>query len=438
MATCEDAEDLCLDMIDGAWPGVLAEVVLAAYAFVGIAVVADEHLAPGLETLCRKLNLAEDVAGASFLALGSAAPEIIISAVSTVKSIITMDDDARKKGGGDGPSEASAFATSLGVSSIIGSGMMAFTLIPGLCAMSVPQPMKLKRRPLGRDAFFYILSLSLLCVVIQDGEVSWRDAVTMVGLYVVYLSSTAAAPGIREWYRVNVAGKEPHSTDAEKGDLAESLDPETDEGDDDDEEESGPIAQALFLPFTPIKTVLSMTCPDVEEGSETEHMYPVTLVVAFTWLALFSTVLSAVITRWGMLLELPGTIMGMFIVAVGAQIPDTVQAIAVAKRGFGSMAVASAVGSQVMNILIGLGVPWLLSTSVGIPIPIVDTAQLSVMTYLMVACWVVYVAVLLLPTLPTWGRYGRASLGPQQGYILFAAYAVASVIYLFWVWVNGH
>ena len=145
-----------------------------------------------------------------------------------------------------------------------------------------------------------------------------------------------------------------------------------------------------------------MTCPDVEEGSETEHMYPVTLVVAFTWLALFSTVLSAVITRWGMLLELPGTIMGMFIVAVGAQIPDTVQAIAVAKRGFGSMAVASAVGSQVMNILIGLGVPWLLSTSVGIPIPIVDTAQLSVMTYLMVACWVVYVAVLLLPTLPTW------------------------------------
>ena len=130
MATCEDAEDLCLDMIDGAWPGVLAEVVLAAYAFVGIAVVADEHLAPGLETLCRQAQPGRG-AWLSFLALGSAAPEIIISAVSTVKSIITMDDDARKKGGGDGPSEASAFATSLGVSSIIGSGMMAFTPDPG-------------------------------------------------------------------------------------------------------------------------------------------------------------------------------------------------------------------------------------------------------------------------------------------------------------------
>ena len=69
---------------------------------------------------------------------------------------------------------------------------------------------------------------------------------------------------------------------------------------------------------------------------------------------------------WGVLLDIPGHLMGVFVIAVGAQIPDTVQAIAVARRGFGSMAVASAVGSQVMNVLIGLGMPWTLSTSAGV------------------------------------------------------------------------
>ena len=36
-----------------------------------------------LETLCVRWNVREDVAGASFMAFGSAAPEIIINAVST-------------------------------------------------------------------------------------------------------------------------------------------------------------------------------------------------------------------------------------------------------------------------------------------------------------------------------------------------------------------
>ena len=32
--------------------------------------------------------------------------------------------------------------------------------------------------------------------------------------------------------------------------------------------------------------------------------------------------------------------------------------VAVAKRGYGSMAVSNSTGSQIINILIGLGMPW--------------------------------------------------------------------------------
>ena len=312
------------------------------YSFVGIAIVADEHLAPSLETLCHRLSLSEDVAGASFLALGSAAPEIIIAAVSTAKSLLAGDEtrEAREKG---------AFAQSLGIASILGSGMMAFTLIPGLCAMAVPKPMALKRRPLARDAIFYSFSLGALYYIIEKGHADFSDAVIMLIMYAVYLSFTAAAPFARECYRVKVLNKWRKSSPMEKGEAAgldEELNGEED-GDDDDDEEAGPLKQLLSLPFKPVGAILSATCPECEVGSETEHLYYITMVVAFGWLALFSTALSAAITRWGVLLDVPGTAMGMFVVAVGAQIPDTVQAIAVAKRGLGSMAVASAVGSQV-------------------------------------------------------------------------------------------
>jgi sodium/potassium/calcium exchanger 5 len=349
MTEC-DVEDLCLNLIDGSWPGVAFEVVLAAYCFVGIAVVADEHLAPSLETLCHRLKLSEDVAGASFLALGSAAPEIIIASVSTVKSIVAGE-----------ATEAADFAQSLGISSILGSGMMAFTLIPGLCAMSVPKPMLLKRRPLARDAIIYTGSLAFLFYIIDKGRCEWTDACAMLLLYFIYLSLTAMAPAARECYRTRCLGKEAHSTPMEKGDAAELEDALNGEADDDDDDDDGPL-QWYQVPFVPVGAILKRTCPECEVGSETEHLYPITMTVAFAWLALFSTILSAAITRWGTLLNVPGTTMGMFIIAVGAQIPDTVQAIAVAKRGMGSMAVASAVGSQVMNILIGLGLPWTIST----------------------------------------------------------------------------
>ena len=96
------------------------------------------------------------------------------------------------------------------------------------------------------------------------------------------------------------------------------------------------------------------------------------------------------------------------------------------------MAVASAVGSQVMNILIGLGVPWSISTSAGLPITIPDGDELTMMIGLMCVCIVVYLAAVLVPSVGTWGRWGRATLDRTQGWLLFATYALVAAIYLCW------
>ena len=139
---CESGvENLCLDDIDGHWWGVAIELATLAYCFVGVGLVADAHLVVSLETLCVRWNVREDVAGASFMAFGSAAPEIIFSVISTLKSTEPF--------GGGGHDGGDAAGT--GVGAIIGSGMIAFTAIPGCCGLFAKETLELKRRPLARD-----------------------------------------------------------------------------------------------------------------------------------------------------------------------------------------------------------------------------------------------------------------------------------------------
>ena len=72
--------------------GILFEIFVVIYCFFALAIVCDEYLAPALETLCVHWRVREDVAGATFLAFGSAAPEIVINAVTTIKSQVTASN----------------------------------------------------------------------------------------------------------------------------------------------------------------------------------------------------------------------------------------------------------------------------------------------------------------------------------------------------------
>merc|ERR1712118_61428 len=63
-------------------------------------------------------------------------------------------------------------------------------------------------------------------------------------------------------------------------------------------------------------------------------------------------------------LNIEPLIMGLIFLAAGTSVPDALGSIAVAKQGEGDMAVANAFGSNVFDILLGLGVPWFLSTAV--------------------------------------------------------------------------
>ena len=408
-------ESLWLDSLDDNWLGIFVEGIIFVYCFAGLAAVCDKFLVVSLETLCVRWGIREDVAGATFMAFGSAAPEIIINAIGT----ITGESD-------------------LGVGAIIGSGMIAFSCIPGLCALVAGGELMLKRRPLARDSLMYLLALALLVYFFSDGFITLGESAILFSLYVFYVSLVFLSPNIRKFLQkrkkqkqydaavkeamargadraqleelktqylteatkksfveqaaerdaaAKKAGSVPSNGNSnfssallgdvpENGDSGDGVSSPRDEDDaeyvppshvdEEEEEEDNTWRGKAYRAFTaPLTLAFQYTCIPCEHDGPNAKWYPLTFAVAFVWVSFFSFTISAVAGRWNELSKLPLSLFGIVLVAVGAEIPDTISSLAVARRGYGSMAISNSCGSQITNILFGLGLPWTMANVIG-------------------------------------------------------------------------
>ena len=499
-------DSLCLQNIDtgaGAPAGILLEMVIFAYCFIGLAIVCDKYLVVSLETLCVRWGIREDVAGASFMAFGSAAPEIIINAIGAFQG-----------------------QSNLGVGAIIGSGMIAFAIIPGLCALSATHDLVLKRRPLARDSATYVVALILLVIFMSDAVIEWWESMILFMVYVGYIALVFLSPRIRAFLRKRKRSREYQrrlreamATGATREQLEElrvtyerveekksfvvlqqeaaaarnqahvrgvgdrslgssllndgdrdasesprdvglsginSSEPaaatngnvkyiEEEEDDDDADVEARPVPVAedeedeapdnstfgkVRRGITkPLHFAFDWTCKPCEHDGPTAHWYPLTFAVAFVWVSLFSFIISAIAGRWNDLTGLPLALFGIVLVAVGAEIPDTISSLAVARRGYGSMAISNSCGSQITNILFGLGLPWTLSniaSSVeeGTAVCIDEHNELTIAAGFQFFNLASFISVVLLTALAT--QADKALLTKMKGYILISVYVVAA------------
>ncbi|XP_008325054.1 sodium/potassium/calcium exchanger 4-like [Cynoglossus semilaevis] len=54
--------------------------------------------------------------------------------------------------------------------------------------------------------------------------------------------------------------------------------------------------------------------------------------------------------------------MGITFLAAGTSVPDCMASLIVARQGMGDMAVSNSIGSNIFDVLLGLGFPWALRT----------------------------------------------------------------------------
>jgi Ca2+/Na+ antiporter len=87
-------------------------------------------------------------------------------------------------------------------------------------------------------------------------------------------------------------------------------------------------------------------------------------VFSVVWIAALSAVMVQGATKIGCLCSINASLMGLVVLAAGTSVPDCLASVAVAKEGKGDMAVSNAIGSNVFDILLGLGLPWYLAIDV--------------------------------------------------------------------------
>ncbi|KAB1262422.1 Sodium/potassium/calcium exchanger 3, partial [Camelus dromedarius] len=163
---------------------------------------------------------------------------------------------------------------------------------------------------------------------------------------------------------------------AEAGDEAENENEdnennENDEDEEDEEDEEGPYTpfdppsgklETVKWAFTwPLSFVLYFTVPNCNKP-RWEKWFMVTFASSTLWIAAFSYIMVWMVTVIGYTLGIPDVIMGITFLAAGTSVPDCMASLIVARQGMGDMAVSNSIGSNVFDILIGLGLPWALQT----------------------------------------------------------------------------
>ncbi len=115
---------------------------------------------------------------------------------------------------------------------------------------------------------------------------------------------------------------------------------------------------------------------------------------------------------------LPPVIIALTVLAAGTSVPDLISSIIVARQGRGEMAIANAIGSNIFDILVGLGLPWLIAATVlGMQVVHVGVEDLWTSTIVLLS------TVVLLFVFLTTGRV----LSRKEGWVLVASYVAFAI-----------
>eukprot|EP00937_MAST-01D_sp_MAST-1D-sp2_P001769 g1769.t1 len=176
---CGPNSTTCCGSLDS-MGGVIFYTFITLYTFLGLAIICDGYFCESLEKISTKLGLSDDVAGATFMAVGSSAPELFTAIVTT---LIT--------GGSEG------------IGTIVGSAIFNIMMIVGVTCMCAGQVLEIWWFPLCRDAVVYTFSVLAMYVVLLDQQISLNESIGLclgyVGYIVLMVNNAQITRVVQDW-----------------------------------------------------------------------------------------------------------------------------------------------------------------------------------------------------------------------------------------------
>ncbi|CAG9558394.1 unnamed protein product [Danaus chrysippus] len=407
---------------------IVLHALISIYLFLALAVVCDKFFVPAVDRICTALNMTNDVAGATFMAAATSAPELFVNVIGT---FITEGD--------------------IGVGTIVGSAVFNILAVAACCGIGAGMVVPLDWWPLTRDCLAYGITVSILICIMHDEYVQWYEAFFLVLLYGVYICIMYYDKSIQNfakgsWTCVSNMLKK----DSEKQETPSSLENENKEKkstssikneslvehhqhngnvknitlyadtnekknvidtelqidkakiEETNEEEhrisnmeiatpedgnrenieqgnkesideyehslwKWPSGRSNLTKITwiitwPIHLVFFFTIPDCEKP-RFKNWFPLTFIMCIVWIGSLSYIVAWMITIIGDTLMIPDSVMGITFLAAGTSVPEAVSSVIVAKQGHGSMGISNSIGSNTFDILLCLGLPWLIKAS---------------------------------------------------------------------------
>uniref|UniRef100_G3RGP2 Sodium/potassium/calcium exchanger 5 n=1 Tax=Gorilla gorilla gorilla TaxID=9595 RepID=G3RGP2_GORGO len=356
--------------------GIIIYFLIIVYMFMAISIVCDEYFLPSLEIISESLGLSQDVAGATFMAAGSSAPELVTAFLGV---FITKGD--------------------IGISTILGSAIYNLLGICAACGLLSNTVSTLSCWPLFRDCAAYTISVAAVLAIIYDNQVYWYEGALLLliyGLYVLVLCfdikinqyiikkcspcCACLAKAMERSEQQPLMGWEDEGQpfirwqsrtdsgifyeDSGYSQLSISLHGLSQVSEDPPSVFNMPEAdlkRIFWVLSLPIITLLFLTTPDCRKKFW-KNYFVITFFMSAIWISAFTYILVWMVTITGETLEIPDTVMGLTLLAAGTSIPDTIASVLVARKGKGDMAMSNIVGSNVFDMLC-LGIPWFIKTA---------------------------------------------------------------------------
>ncbi|XP_065206268.1 sodium/potassium/calcium exchanger 3-like [Planococcus citri] len=338
----------------------LIHLLVLAYCFLFVAFVCQDYFLPAVFCICSELRVSPDVAAATFMASATSVPEMCINVIAT---FVTKSD--------------------LGIGTIVGGSVNNTLAVAGVAGLAVRKSIKLEKWPLLRDSFIHICVLAVLALILSDGIVVWTEALVLVVLYFIYFFVMLTQKRIHSFIckltnftsflfpcarkRVYNVQRAEIYTVCDRIDNNVKLKPTQDQSKPPKDiielyeaEKQNKILK-LWKWFTfPIRFLLSSTVPDCKSRT---RIYPLTFIMSVVWIGLCSYVACWMTTILGETFNVPDIVMGMIFLSVCGNIPETSSAFINARNDIGSMSISNTLGANTLDILLSLGMPWLVKTS---------------------------------------------------------------------------
>ncbi|XP_004941933.1 sodium/potassium/calcium exchanger 4 isoform X2 [Gallus gallus] len=405
--------------------GVLLHIIAALYMFYALAIVCDDFFVPSLEKICERLHLSEDVAGATFMAAGSSTPELFASVIgvfithgdvgvgtivgSAVFNILCIVGVCGLFAGQVVClTQWAVFRDSVYYTlsviilivfihdekiewweSLVLIIMYSFYILIMKYNVRMQNFFTLKSKNVGNGD-----TVDNEMEDVKGVQQYGKNSVVMVdeiicssppkyrfpeaGLRIMITNKFGPRTRMRMASRIiinerqrliqSANGSSKPLQNGRHQNIENGNIPVVNQEEENEQDNLSPFSlpegkmnKIKWILTWPLIFVLFCTIPNCSKP-RWESWFMFTFILSTLWIALFSYFMVWMVTVIGYTLGIPDVIMGITFLAAGTSVPDCMASLIVARQGLGDMAVSNTIGSNVFDILVGLGVPWGLQT----------------------------------------------------------------------------